>query len=302
MPASKNPRRKAAPIPRVDAPTGHVLPDRRAMERHLAAIAGNSRDDALAQAQDIMYEAWERTTSRSRVTLARRALAISPLCADAYNLLAQEAATVTEARDLYGRALDAGELALGPEGFAEYDGHFWGFLETRPYMRARHGLALTLLKLGEEDAAIAHFRAMLKLNPNDNQGIRYLLLACLLRREDTESVKALLAAYADEWSTYWLYTRALIAYREGRANEAETLKLVNGALAENRHVPGILARTQPPTPSESDYLSVGGADEATEYVRDFRAAWEKIPGAIDWLMTIAGDSRPTKRRSSRSIH
>ena len=71
MPASKNPRRKAAPIPRVDAPTGHVLPDRRAMERHLAAIAGNSRDDALAQAQDIMYEAWERTTSRSRVTLAR---------------------------------------------------------------------------------------------------------------------------------------------------------------------------------------------------------------------------------------
>ena len=43
--------------------------------------------------------------------------------------------------------LDAGELALGPEGFEEYDGHFWGFLETRPYMRARHGLALALLKL-----------------------------------------------------------------------------------------------------------------------------------------------------------
>jgi hypothetical protein len=28
-------------------------------------------------------------------------------------------------------------------------------------MPARHGLALTLLELGEEEAAIAHFRAML---------------------------------------------------------------------------------------------------------------------------------------------
>jgi hypothetical protein len=36
-----------------------------------------------AKAQDAMYEAWERTTSRSRIALARKALDISPLCADA---------------------------------------------------------------------------------------------------------------------------------------------------------------------------------------------------------------------------
>ena len=46
---------------------------------------------------------------------------------------------------------------------------------------------------------------MLKLNPNNNQGIRYLLLACLLRRGDAEAVKALLSSYGDEWSAYWLY-------------------------------------------------------------------------------------------------
>ena len=61
-------------------------------------------------------------------------------------------------------------MALGAEGFEEYAGHFWGFLETRPYMRARAGLAIALIKLGDESAAIEHFRAMLKLNPNDNQG------------------------------------------------------------------------------------------------------------------------------------
>ena len=84
---------------------------------------------------------------------------------------------VEEARDHYARGVEAGELALGPQAFKEYAGHFWGFLETRPYMRARAGLAGALLKLGDVDGAIDHFRDMLRLNPNDNQGIRYLCSA-----------------------------------------------------------------------------------------------------------------------------
>ena len=100
------------------------------MESVLAAIGTRSRDDAIAKAQEVMYEAWDRATSRSRIALAHKALAISPLCADAFNLLAEEAASPAEARDLYALELDAGELALGPEGFEEYEGHFWGF--SRP--------------------------------------------------------------------------------------------------------------------------------------------------------------------------
>jgi hypothetical protein len=115
------------------------------MESFLAAIAGHRGDDATAKAQDVMYEAWERTTSRSRIALARKSLGISPVCADAYVLLAEEARSIEEARDLYAKGVEAGELALGPRGFKEYAGHFWGFLETRPYMRARAGLASTLL-------------------------------------------------------------------------------------------------------------------------------------------------------------
>lgn len=81
-----------------------------------------------------MYDAWEQTNARSRIALARKALGVSPLCADAYNLLADEASSLKEAGDLYAKGVEAGELALGPEGFEEYAGRFWGFLETRPYM------------------------------------------------------------------------------------------------------------------------------------------------------------------------
>ncbi len=134
MPVSKQPRKKAVPkTQRTVAPVG-PLPDRRIMESVLASIAGGARDETIAKAQDIMYDAWEQTNARSRIALARKALGVSPLCADAYNLLADEASSLKEAGDLYAKGVEAGELALGPEGFEEYAGRFWGFLETRPYM------------------------------------------------------------------------------------------------------------------------------------------------------------------------
>jgi tetratricopeptide (TPR) repeat protein len=91
-------------------------------------------------------------------------------------------------------------------------------------MRARRGLALALLKLGEEEQATEHFRAMLKLNPGDNQGSRYLLLGSLLRRDDIAALKARLADYADEWSAHWLRTRALVACRENQGSTPATVK------------------------------------------------------------------------------
>lgn len=293
MAVSKKPFRKTASAKPAAVP---VTPDRQAIEGFLAAIAGGRDDDALSKAQDVMYDAWERTTSRSRIALARKALAISPLCADAYNLLADEAKTPEEARDLYIRGVEAGQLALGPGGFEEFEGHFWGFLETRPYMRARHGLAMSLLQLGNEDAALEHFRVMLKLNPNDNQGIRYLLLAGLLRRDDLPGAKALLAAYGDEWSANWLYTRALIAFRESAGAKPATLKLLKDARSSNRHVPAILAGIEPPVINDSGYVTMGGSDEATYYVIEFGKAWKDTPGALAWLLDTAAPAVPKRTR------
>lgn len=57
--------------------------------------------------------------------MARKALAVSPRCADAYVLLAQETArTVDEALDLYRKGVEAGKLALGDAAFEQDAGHF----------------------------------------------------------------------------------------------------------------------------------------------------------------------------------
>src|SRR5690606_36444781 len=137
------------------------LPDRRGMEVFMAGLFGRRRGgDPTAAAQDIMYDAWETTSRSKRIALARKALKVSPLCADAYVPLAEEeASALEEVLDYYQRGVEAGELAIG-EDFEEYAGHFWGLLETRPYMRARAGLAALLWRLGRRREAVGHCQEM----------------------------------------------------------------------------------------------------------------------------------------------
>jgi tetratricopeptide (TPR) repeat protein len=301
MPVSKNRRSKVvskrpAANPSGKAATVAELPDRRVMERYLAALTGRPEDESIAAAQDVMYGAWQMDSARARIAAAHKALALSPVCADAYNLLAEEATSAEQARDLYARAVEAGERALGPQGFEEYAGHFWGFLETRPYMRARAGLAGALQRLGDDAAAIGHYREMLKLNPNDNQGVRDVLAALLLKRDDIAALKQLLGDYADDDSAMWTYTQALLAFRDGGAADENALKLVQRAWSANEHVPGILSGRKPGVALDRSGITVGGADEATVYVQACGAAWRRTQGAIAWLSGVVSGLPPKRRR------
>ena len=73
------------------------------------------------------------------------------------------------------------------------------------------------------------------------QGIRYVLAGCLLRQDNYSVLKELLAAHEDG-SAFWLYTRALVAFRE---SDKRAAALVKNAWAANEHVPAILAGAKP---------------------------------------------------------
>ena len=180
---------------------------------------------------------------------------------------------------MYQLAVGAGNEALGPDGLNEYAGHFWGFLETRPYMRARAGLGKALWAIGNRDAAIENFKEMLKLNPGDNQGIRYVLAAKLLEMGNMDDLKALLAVHADDYSADIQYTRALIAFSEGADNAGD---IAEEAWQTNKHVPAILSGKKGPVQIGA-YITRGGEDEASGYVKIFGGAWKRTPGAIERL-------------------
>ncbi len=240
----------------------------------------------LEQAQELVYEAWDATGKR-RVDLARRALEISPDCADAYIILAEETRTPEEARDVYQKAVEAGERAIGPEGFREYEGHFWGVIETRPYMRARLELAELLWLQGETAAAAEHLNDMLRLNPSDNQGVRYLLMACLIESDRDQEAMALLNRFKDDASSGWAYDRALLAFRKsGESHRAD--RALNRALEANVFVPLYILGLAPPPREAPDFVGIGDEAEAIDYAMTAHRSWAHQPEAADWLARAWG--------------
>jgi tetratricopeptide (TPR) repeat protein len=246
----------------------------------LASVAP-ATSTPLEQAQDLMYEAWD-AVGTARVTLARRALALSQDCADAYVLLAEETSrSVEDAKLLYEQGVQAGERALGPKAFAEDAGYFWGILETRPYMRARVGLAQCLWLLGRREEAIGHYVEMLRLNPNDNQGIRYVLSSCLLQTGDDVALGELLERYEEDISADWVYTRALYRFRQGDSGQAKAA--LQEALEANPFVPSYLLGKKRVPKRLPEYVGFGDESEAQAYVAEAAPIWRNTSGALDWL-------------------
>lgn len=270
--------------------------DLRSSDRFLAQIleeagVGPYRDDPdLRRAQALIYQASEAPTSAQRIDLARKALSISPNCADAWVILAEEEADTPDRRLAYYRkGVEAGERALGRQFFRENAGDFWGILETRPYMRARFGFILTLLELDRVEEAIAECWAMLDLNPDDNQGVRYVLLRVLMDADRVDEARELIERYQGDVSVDWMYTSALLAFRSDGAGKRAN-KLLRQALKYNEYVPAFLAGRRRVPSQPPDYITLGGPDEAAEYVQAQRHIWQRVPGALEWLKEIASRS------------
>jgi len=310
--ASKK-RKPEAKLPKSDA-APQPITDRRAMEKMMADIGRlleeqefESIDEAnafleefvrsgqsfepmernltpLEQAQDLMYDAWDATGSQ-RVQLAQQALELSEDCADAYVLLAEETAqTLKDAKRMYELGVEAGERALGPEAFEKLAGDFWGVLETRPYMRARFGLADCLWLLGKRQEAIEHLTDMLRLNPGDNQGLRYVLSNWLLTEGRDDQLGELLDQYEDDAAATWAYNRALYVFRqEGAGRKANAL--LKEAIETNPFVPAYLLGQKKLPEWLPEYIGLGDESEAIAYAADSGILWITTEGAIEWLVS-----------------
>lgn len=287
--AKKKSSRKAKAKPSKGRPKNEhepVLPDRRTIEGLMHGLfQGHGEGQTpLDQAQQLMYTAFD-LDSDQRVALAREALEISPDCADAYVALAEEAQTADEALELYRRGVAAGERALGKKAFKQYRGQFWGFLETRPYMRARLGLAQTLWDVGQRDEAVELYQDLLRLNPNDNQGVRYLLAGALLDLNRNQELERLLEDYDEDGSAVWNFSRALLAFRQ-EGDTPHARQLLTEAQTANPYVPDYLTGQKPMPMDLPLYIGRGDEDEAMAYAADFRTNWRSTPGALAWMRKI----------------
>jgi len=250
------------------------------------------RRDLLDHAEELIDQARETPSLKRRAALAKKALAIFPDCADAYVLLAEAAASPAEGLDLCRKAVDAGERAIGKQAFDQDVGHFWGILETRPYMRARACLAQLLWDCYQPDEALAHWRDMLRLNPNDNQGIRYVLASRLLELGRDHELGVLLKEHEDDVRAYMIWTRALFAFRTYGDNSISRRALAD-ALESNPHVPPYLLGQKPLLCELPDYTGLGDESEAMSWAVANIKAWQITNGALAWLAERINAETPT---------
>ena len=243
---------------------------------------------AREKAEDIINNAFEASRAK-QIKLAKEALEIYPGCVDAYLLIAEDETDIPgKAYPLLCKAVEAGRQDLGEKIFNEMKGHFWGYVETRPFMRAMSALSDCLVFMEKYDEAIAVAKEMLELNPGDNQGMRYKLLTMYgLAKKYTEMENLLNhKEYESDMFTGWAYGRVLISYiKNGDCKLTETA--IKEAMKVNKYVPEYFAFYEDiPKPLPSSY-SLGSREEAMIYVTFNMGVWIQASQALKSLVSYA---------------
>lgn len=241
--------------------------------------------DASVAAQEHAYNAMEAMADQDwdqALREAMKAITIDPNCVDALTIMSHLGSeNRDELIENLRRTVARGEAALGKKFFKENSGWFWGLLETRPYMRARAQLAELLLEAGQVDEAIAHFEDMLRLNPGDNQGLRYSLLGCYLTTGNAKGATRIFADYPDEGSAMFAWARVLGDFLAG--DEAAAAKALVEARKVNKHVEAFLTGRKNLPAEGPSYYSPGEPSEAVVCIHEIGGAWEAHPQAVAWL-------------------
>jgi tetratricopeptide (TPR) repeat protein len=163
---------------------------------------------------------------------------------------------------------------------------WWTHRETRPYLRALYGRAMTLWHQGHYSPAAEQFEELVALNPTDNQGARFFIPLLRLLGEEPEA-----AATFFEWyqSTYpsdyvepafsfgWALTLSLC----GAETEAKT-RYRDGILKNIYIAPMLLEEAEPPRhfwhPNDRAEPTY-----AAEFIDSYAILWDREPGALRLL-------------------
>jgi tetratricopeptide (TPR) repeat protein len=246
-------------------------------------LFGSDDEDPSECALHLAEQAMRTNDPEEADRLAGEALDMDPFCVDALSIRAQLSARSAE--ELVGnlrKVLQAGREALGERFFEENRGHFWGQIQTRPYMRAKCLLAQQLDAIGNNDEAIAEYEEILDLNPDDNQGIRASLLGLYLASDRLEGARALMKRYPDRSAVFaW----GLVLERAIAGDWASAARALESARGMNQHVEPYLTGDRPLPGEPPRFYSPGDMLEGAYCALELGRAWSAHREAVDWLKT-----------------
>ena len=259
-------------------------PGRRSLLRSIERALASKSNNPSVRAQDLFYEAMDARTDEEKLALLEKALKLDAGNVDVLlALFRHENFSEIEEIEFLRKLLTLAKTRLGPKAFKGFAGAFWGFHETRPYMRVRAMLAEHLRVAGRLEEAVAEWNAMLELNPGDNQGVRYSLLPCLLVMQRLDAARKLFEKYPQEFEYNAVFAWGRVLERFLSADLPGAAAALAVARKQNLHLQAYLkGHRQIPKTSPEAYAP-GSKQEAICFADVVRAAWRKHPAALKWL-------------------
>ena len=239
------------------------------------------KDNDKERAQDLVFEAMQATSLAHRVRFVSTALELDPDNVDALLMKADFRELKGEDRLLeLQRIVQTGATQLGKKAFKDMVPHFWGFVETRPYMRARMELAEEYRRAGRLEEAVSEYTEMLALNENDNQGVRYHLLPCLLALNRLPEAHALIKQSEGECAHNVVFAWCKVLERHLAGDSAGAVAALASARKQNAHMEAYLLGFRKPPKNMPDSYAVGSREEAITFVQPLLMAWAPHTGAL----------------------
>jgi tetratricopeptide (TPR) repeat protein len=232
------------------------------------------------QAQDLIFEALEQPEDKG-YQLALKALQMDPDCIEAYEYLGALEPIPETAILYYKNGIEIGRRIFAKNYLKDSIGHFWMIHETRPFMRCLQAYADCFSDMGRFRDSVAVFEEMIKLNPNDNQGVRDQLLIYLIKINDFNKFRKYDNMYKDDSGACMSFNRVLFTFKtEGSSPNSNGL--LNKAIKSNKYViPKLIAKTV--ALDIPDVYGVGDDDEAKYYTFFAHKIWHETDRAIDWI-------------------
>ncbi len=182
-------------------------------------------DDKEPETADDYFEmACEAYDPKDALRYAQKALELDKYHTDAEILIAeiQCGDELEKFKKKIEKILQKAKKHLKEEGYFDEDciGDFWEIFETRPYMRAKYEYIKLLVAAGKLKKAKEECEEMLRLNKNDNVGVRYTLMTIYAYFEDEFAALRLYKEFND-CSVYMLLPLITLYYKADSYKTAE---------------------------------------------------------------------------------
>lgn len=255
---------------------GEAQPPKEPDMTNLSRVQLDSAEDHFEEGM----ERWWAGDRRAALGIFRRVLKIDPRHADAHNQLgiaSQDARRLKLAEEHFRAAVAGGERHIERDGARVP----WGMIENRPYLRGLANLALVLAEQRRWPEALVIHQRMLRLNPNDNQGVRWLIgLEYLHVGDDRGAIEAFRKCVHEEVGcAFGLALARLRAFGPG-ADIGEPLVMGMGA---NRYVAPMLLGERWERLDAFHGTNMAEPEWASDVVRAQADLWHAVPRGAELL-------------------